>query len=820
MAYKTKGIPVPMWATGPNCDGCVWRNKCFGFAPPDGVTLQIENNQLKGWDYDSAKADVWFIGEALGPVEVSEGRPFRGASGWEFGKMLRESACGLERVDCYITNVVKCRPIQWTDNDKPYIVPASRDHKNITPPRAQQEECYNRYLRKELEHFNGRLIVTLGDIPLRALCGKSGIGTHRGSPQVSHPHGYKVVPMYHPAAVLYKIGHRNVTIQDLGRIPQHLAGDFIEQTQHTFNLHGLPLDLDPDCQMPTIDIETRRTDTVDEGELNPLQGDIDVFGICDDNKVCTVIPSNPTTWDGVKAYIESRPTLCNQYLYGFDAYWFIKKGIKITDKLYDTLAMHHVANSEGRHDLYTVQSEFAEHPIPNWKTKRHYRENKPLVCARDVLQTRGAFDGLKKFLYRQGQWDLYEKHVMPLQWVSLQMRLQGVKVDRTRMYKSHIVMQHQLRKYEKMLQGAVGLTFNWRSPKQLGELLYDRMQLKEKRKDGKRTTEKKALEELEGMYPQSKILKLIMKMRRIGKLDSTYFNMLLDGDARVYPQLLVQGTATGRLACKDPTIHNIPPGLARQIFITDDLDSVFITADYAQIEFLVWAWYGAEWEVLRRGWEGFDFHTMVAQLFFALQYDQVTKEKRHAAKFIDFGLIYGRGAPSIANANNIPVSRVEGYIKQFENQLPGAWDFRSRCVGDAKDHGFNETVFHRRRYFRPREVTKIYNFCPQSTAADITGRALIRLYAQIRDPVRLTPLTVHDSVTVQAPRELVRSTVALMTEVMTLPVYEMPAKAAGFTDGARFRVDVKVGSNWADYDDKTNPTGLKNAEEWMKENGI
>lgn len=811
MGYQStkKGIPRLKWATGPECTGCPWRMKCFGFVPPDGAALILKNENIERWEYN-LDHDIWLIGEAAGREEVVEGRPFRGAAGWNLDQVLEEAAIGIQKMDCYVTNVVKCRPVHLTSSGEPYISEYTGDHKNLTPPIEQQRECYRRYLRKELDNFKGKLIVTLGDIPLQVVTERKGIGSWRGTPLRSIPHGHLVFPTYHPMAFGYKPGLKVSTVRDLSRIPHVMTGKTEEQPAAQMILHGNVADLSrfTDCDMPTVDIET-------DGTLDPRAGNMTMIGISDDKEVGVCFPYNDTTREDLHQYIESRPALLGQNLYGFDAYWFIMKGMKIPDKIYDTMLMHHVANSEARHDLYSVQSEFAEYAEPNWKFKKNYRDNKALVNVKDVIQTRRAYWGLKKYLYYQGQWDLYDQLVMPLSWVCLQLRLRGTRVNKDLMYKYHIVMKRKIAKLEQMLRGAVGPFFNWKSPKQLAELLYDKLGLPEQRKEGKRTTERAALEKLEQAHPESKILKLIMSMRRLGKLNSTYFQMLLDDDDRVYPQLQPHGTATGRLSCKDPTIHNIPDGPARMIFIPDE-GNVFIYFDYSQIEYMCWLWYGAEWQLLKKGFEGFDFHTMVAQIFFDLTYKEVTQERRHAAKFIDFGLIYGRGPHSIAKANGISVAQVERYISAWSEGIPGAWSIRDQWKRDVRSDGYLETVFHRRRFLHAKDVTKIYNAKPQGTAADITARALINVWSELQDPIRLTPLTVHDSLTVQCPPDHVRRALDQVTEIMMRPVPEMPARAAGFPDGTRFRVEAKVGNNWASYDEETNPQGLIPAAEWLE----
>jgi DNA polymerase-1 len=214
---------------------------------------------------------------------------------------------------------------------------------------------------------------------------------------------------------------------------------------------------------------------------------------------------------------------------------------------------------------------------------------------------------------------------------------------------------------------------------------------------------------------------------------------------------------------------------------------------------------------------------MVAALFFNMKYEEVAKHdpRRHKAKFIDFGLIYGRGASSIAKANAIPVSEVESLIKRFAERLPGAWAVRNSWVRECRDNGYCETAFRRRRYMRPKDATKVYNFKPAGTAADITARTLNSIFYNLDgNDVQLTPLTVHDSFTVQCRPEKARATLRALEEIATTPIPEMPASCAGMPNGARFRVEFKIGRNWHTYDEKTNPDGLKGADQWLKENGL
>ncbi len=790
MSPQSYGPPTPKHEAGPNCDGCPFRGRSQGFSDGHGP--------------DDAK--VWFVGEALARQEVAEGLNFRGGAGNIQRRLLWKADIGLSQKDAYITNVVKCRPLTYV-GDKPFIQ-KNGDFKNATPSRAQQQECYNRYLKEELDDFAGRLIVACGDIPLSMLTHEKGIKKQRGALLKSVPHGYRVLPTYHPAALGYNAGLFNVTLRDYTRIAQYVTAEDITPPEIEYTFNASPNDIVDLLQYKSlsVDIETNE-------RLDPDIGDITEISFSSHPYKSTIVNYTSFARDYICRLMRGLDEVTGHNFYAFDAFWFIKKGIPIPKKLWDTLTAHHVANADAPHDLYSVQSEFADIPELNWKKRvgGRYALSKDIVCGRDTDTTLRGRIGLTKFLRRTGQLGLYEDIVMPLQSLDLKLRLQGAKIDTLLMAKYHLGAKKRIRTQESLLTNVVGPLFNWRSPKQLAELLYDRLGLPVKyhHKTHKRTTEAKALEALFEENPQSKIFRLIMQLRKLGKLDSTYFQQRVDSDNFVHPQLMPQGTGTGRQACKDPTIHNIPEGFARQIFIPSFPKWKFVYADYSQIEFIVQAWYGQEWEMIKKAAAGYDFHTMVAALFFSKRHEDVTPEERYRAKFINFGLLYGRGAKSIALAEQLSISLVKGYIEQFTSSMPGIARHRAICVEKAREDGYNETVFHRRRYFSPNEVTKIYNFKPQGTAADITNESFVMLDDALPSPARLTPLTVHDSITAECPEDQVDEVVKVMKEVMQRPITCMPAYRAGMPDDMRFRVKIAVGDNWAAYHEKTNPGGLR-----------
>lgn len=796
MSPQVYGPPVPLHETGPNCDKCPYRARSQGFVDGHG----------------SPNAKVWFVGENPARQELIDGLNFRGGAGNIQRRLLWKADIGLSQGDAYITNVVKCRPLTYI-GDKPFIQ-KNGDYKNATASRGQQAECYNRYLKKELEGdppypgFAGRLIVACGEIPLNILTQQKKIGSHRGVLIRSIPHGYRVLPTYHPMALGYNAGLFNVTLRDYERIAEYVTSEDIAPPSVEYTFDASPNDIVElrKYKSLSVDIETNE-------RLDPDMGDITDVSFSSHPYKSTIVNYTPFVKKHIQLLMEGLDEVTGQNFYAFDAYWFIKKGIPVPKKIWDTITAHHVANSDAPHDLFSIQSEFADIPELNWKerVRGRYKLGKDIVCGRDTDTTLRARIGLTKFLRKTGQLSLYENLVMPLQSLDLKLRLQGVKVDTLLMTKYHLGAKKRVRKLETLLTGVVGPLFNWRSPKQLAELLYDRLGLPVKyhHKTQKRTTEASALEELFEQNPQSKIFGLIMQMRKLAKLDSTYLQLRVDSEDLIHPQLMPQGTGTGRQACKDPTIHNIPKGLARQIYIPSFPGWKFVYADYSQIEFIVQAWYGQEWGMIKHAAEGYDFHRMVAALFFSKRYEDITPEERHRAKFIDFGLIYGRGAESIAAAEQLAVSLVKGYIEEFMSSMPGTARHRRMVVEKARTDGYNETVFHRRRYFRPNEVTKIYNFDPQGTAADITNESFILIDQALPEPARMTALTVHDSLTVECPEEMVPTVIAIMKEIMTRPITCMPAARAGMTDGMRFRVNFAVGDNWAEYNEKTNPAGLR-----------
>ncbi len=816
---RTKGIPALKFTTGPYCEGCSFRLSSRGFVPPVGGIARLmkkiqagEGSELVdtivGLDYTGMKR-ILVVGEAGGREEIESGYPFSGGAGYELDKVLVRSRCELVRAMFTITNVVKCRPVQ-RDKHGPYISPYTKDHKNRTPEPEMQRECYSRYLKHELAAFHGDIIIALGDIPLHNLTDKKGITKWRGTLQKDRVHGHPLMATFHPAFLMRKHSAFNVTCRDFARIPLYMKGDVTDKKKENYILHPEVNEIEPYFgRILSTDIET-------DGHLDPYAGNIGVIGFAPDTENALVYPYTGAYAQKCKHIIEGMPAILGQNMYGFDAYWFLVKGMKPPEVMYDTLTMHHLANSEGAHDLWSIHSEFAKRPVPSWKFKHNYKENLELVCARDVCNTREAYDGLETYLRKEGQWDVYVNDIIPLQHVLLMLRHRGVKINQLKMFAYHVAMDKSITKKERMLSGAIGASFNWRSPKQLAELLYDRMGLDEKtiRGTGKRTTNRDALEELWEENSESKILRVIMELRKLAKLDGTYFQLATDDSDRAHPQLLAHGTATGRLSCKDPTIHNIPDGPARSVFIPDEDDFRFVYGDYSQIEYLVQAWYSKEWDVLKRGLEGYDFHRMVASMFFNIPYDDIDHATRHKAKFIDFGLLYGRGPASIAKANNIDAGTVQNLIDKFFRAMPGTKMMRDRSIQHVRSHGHDETLFHRRRWLRPNDLPKIFNFKPQSTAAHVTNRSLVRVYKNEQTlkaaQYQLTPLTVHDSITVQCHKDQVDRVARWLRAQMTEPVPEMTMP--GRPQGISFPVEIKTGSNWGTFHETRNPKGLKTWE--------
>ncbi|NYS25754.1 DNA polymerase I [Rhodobacteraceae bacterium 2376] len=430
-------------------------------------------------------------------------------------------------------------------------------------------------------------------------------------------------------------------------------------------------------------------------------------------------------------------------------------------------------------------------------------------AAEDADITLRLWEAFKPQLHRARVTRVYETMERPLVPVLAAMEMAGVKVDRDVLSRMSNAFSQKMAGLEAEIHELAGETFNVGSPKQLGEILFDKMSLQggKKGKTGAYATGADVLEDLaaEGHDLPARVL----DWRQLSKLKSTYTDALQDHinpeTGRVHTSYVISGASTGRLSSTDPNLQNIPIRTEegrriRTAFVAPE-GRVLVALDYSQIELRILA-HIAGIDALRDAFrEGHDIHAMTASEMFGVPMDQMTSEVRRQAKAINFGVIYGISGFGLARNLRIPRAEAQGFIDRYFERFPGIRAYMDDTVAFAKEHGHVETLFGRRIHtpeinakgpgagFAKRAAI---NAPIQGTAADIIRRAMIRVPAAIADLPATMLLQVHDELVFEVDAGAVEDLVARVREVMegaADPVVQLSVPLV---------VDAGQGANWAE----------------------
>ena len=421
---------------------------------------------------------------------------------------------------------------------------------------------------------------------------------------------------------------------------------------------------------------------------------------------------------------------------------------------------------------------------------------------------------LKKELANEGLWHVFSEIEMPLIPVLTEMERIGIKVDAPYLTKLSKEFVRELEVLTKKIHGHAGQEFNISSPLQLREILFEKMKLaptagriKKTAKGGVASTAAGELEKLRGTHP---IVDLIFEYRELAKLQSTYTDALVDlvdkKDGRVHTTFNQAVTATGRLSSSAPNLQNIPirtenGRMIRKAFVAEK-GFVFLSADYSQIELRVAASLSGDPQMIKAFKSDYDFHAQTAGLVFGVAPDAVTPEMRRRAKAINFGIIYGMGATSLAKATNTSRAEAEKFIAKYFEVFHVLHDYLEGLKENARTKGFVETLFGRRRYLpeitsgvqqvRAAAERMAVNMPVQGTAADIIKMAMVAVHDSItaeqhNNTVRML-LQVHDELVFEITEDLI-ATVSPKIQSIMGSVHELKVPII---------VDLKQGSNWGE----------------------
>ncbi len=404
---------------------------------------------------------------------------------------------------------------------------------------------------------------------------------------------------------------------------------------------------------------------------------------------------------------------------------------------------------------------------------------------------------------------LFRETEMPLVRVLAQMEQEGISLDADFLRQLGTKLQKRIEELSDSVQAAVGARFNIDSPKQLAEVLFDKLQMRVVRRTRtSRSTDAETLETLaaETSHPA---LEQILEYREMQKLKSTYIDALPNARSkrtgRVHTHYHQTGAITGRLSSSDPNLQNIPirtplGAEIRRAFVPRDADHLLISADYSQIELRILADFSGD-EALRQAFaEDRDIHAFVAAQVNSVPIDQVTKEQRARAKAVNFGIIYGQTAFGLARGTGMGRSEAQEFIDAYFRRYARIRAFMDKCIADARRDGYVKTILGRRRPIldidsrnrvaKAQAERLAVNTVIQGSAADLIKRAMIALDRRIREenlPMRML-LQVHDELVFESPR----------TEVDRMRPIILSEMSNAMKLGVPLKVDSGVGTNWLD----------------------
>ncbi len=437
-----------------------------------------------------------------------------------------------------------------------------------------------------------------------------------------------------------------------------------------------------------------------------------------------------------------------------------------------------------RHDYFDVQSDDdvygkgAKREIPEGdKLFNHFARK---LNAIDALREK-LFDGLKE----NNQWDLYTEVELPLTFVLARMEIAGVVVDKDVLNEMQSKLSERLEEIKQTIYNDAGEEFNIASPKQLGVILFEKLQLPviKKTKTGYST----AVGVLEQLAPDYPIVEAILEYRQLSKILSTYVEGLLSdihGDGKVHTRYLQTLTQTGRLSSVDPNLQNIPVRTEegrkiRQAFVPSHDNYQIFSSDYSQIELRVLASISGDKNMQDEFIHNDDIHASTARRIFGLKDNsEVTPELRRQAKAVNFGIVYGISDFGLAKNTGISRKDAKEFIEKYFAEYPGVKKYMDDSVKSAKENGYVETILHRRRYL-PDINSKNFNLRSfaertamnspiQGSAADIIKIAMIKMENELnkRGMKAKMLLQVHDELIFEAPDEEIEVLSELVPKVM------------------------------------------------------
>lgn len=686
-----------------------------------GLSL-LRTQVVRGWPRHALSTPFVVVGEAPGKEEDQQGRPFVGASGKMLVSMLIKA--GFQRDQVYMTNVCKCRP------------PGNR-----TPTSQEVEACFP-YLEEEILSLRPKALVAVGDTACLALTGRP-LAENAGSLVNSLWPGIPVLPIYHPAFIMR--GNQRLYTVNVWWLRKLLEPPPSCDQNYLINPPaGVALSKLEEWLGSTVAVDIETVGGAEGEGLDPWTDKI--VGIAISRAPGEALHLSGRLLEELKPALieflkESKLVFHNNL---FDRR-FIAIHWEPIGCAGDTLLGMHLIEPDLPKSLDFVRTLYTS----VGPYKRKYKSRRTGVAHLDAGSL-GLYNCLdadvtyrchleqKKFVDKQ----LYERMLREYD-LALEMSLRGIAVDLAEVYTRIKELEPKIKDLQQQFIRRFKADPN--SPKQLANLLYDKLELPDV---GRRKTDEPALKELKtrliGYAEAHECIDMVLELRRLSKVFNTYLVGTLNTlkpDGFLHPDWIPHGTDTGRWACRNPNVMNFPEDL--RPLLSARPGHILYLADYKQLEVRIAALLAEDDEVLEMLDSGHDIHEEVRQAI-AKFYPSVT---RLQAKTVVFGTFYGRSASSISQAFKVPVDIARKWQEAFYRRFPKLVSFFKRVGETFTRQGYWKTPYGRVKY--GSSVTQMFNFPVQSTAADTTIDALLKLKEEGFNILA----QVHDAIVVEVPLE-------------------------------------------------------------------
>lgn len=534
-------------------------------------------------------------------------------------------------------------------------------------------------------------------------------------------------------------------------------------------------------QILSIDTETTSTE--------PMEAELVGMSFSSTENCAYYVPIPPVREEALKIVKEFKPLYENEESLKvgqnikYDIFVLQSYGIEVKGKLFDTMLAHYILQPELRHNMDYLAEIYLHYQTvhideligPKGKNQKSMRDLLPeqvyQYACEDADVTLKLKNVLEKELKEQNAEELFYEIEMPLVPVLAKMERNGVRVDTEALKQSSLHFTARMEEIEKEIHSMAGLTFNIASPKQVGEVLFDKLRIVEKAKKtktGQYVTSEEELEKLRNKHP---VIGKILEYRGLKKLLSTYIDALPQlinpQTGRIHTSFNQAVTSTGRLSSSNPNLQNIPirdedGKEIRKAFIPDD-GCEFFSADYSQIELRIMAHLSEDKSMIDAFLSGYDIHAATASKIYKIDIKEVTSDMRRKAKTANFGIIYGISVFGLAERLNIDRKEAKELIDGYFETYPQVRAYMDRSIQVAREQGFVETIFHRKRFLpdinsrnaivRGYAERNAINAPIQGSAADIIKVAMARIYKRF-EAFNLKAkmiLQVHDELNFSVP---------------------------------------------------------------------